>query len=128
MSQKYQKEIEEILEQAGELATSRKGRHPRPSFWRLIRLYILRFLGDKGMSLSPGRIMLAAVSLLLVALIFSRLAPGIGGALALLGLLLFIAGYALFFLQPKNVEKRWRGQRVDDSGDSWWGRFRRKKR
>ena len=126
MSQKYQKEIEEILRRAGELAPVGRGRRPRFGFWRLVWLYISRSLGGKLWSVSPGRVMLTAVSLLLLALIFSKMVPGLGGPLALAGLLLFVVGYGMFFVKPPKIEKRWRGQPVDDSGDSWWDRLRQK--
>ena len=49
-----------------------------------------------------------------------------GSLLSMAGLLLFIVGYGMFFLQPRDIEKRWRGQPIDQEVDSWWNRFRRK--
>ena len=71
--------------------------------------------------------MLAAAGLLVLALIFSRTVPGIGGLLAVAGVLLFIVGYSMVFMKPKKLEKRWRGQVVEDD-EPWWSRFRRKPR
>ena len=126
MPEKYQKEIEEILKQAGGLVSSSRPAKTRPSLWRLIRVYIAGSLGGKLWSLNPGRIMAVAVSLLLLALLFTRIVPGIGGPIALAGLLLFIVGYGMFFVQPRGIEKRWRGQPLEQEVDSWWSRFRRK--
>ena len=126
MPDKYQQEIEEILKQAGELKGTAQRQKSRQSTWRLTWLYLLRSLGGKAWSLQPGRVMLIAVCLLLAALIFSRMIPGLGGPLALAGLLLFIVGYALFFVKPRKIEKRWRGQPLDDGQGAWWDRFRRK--
>jgi hypothetical protein len=72
--------------------------------------------------------MLVAVSLLLSALIVNAFVPGLVAPLAWAGLLLFLVGYGMFFVKPPKIEKRWRGQPLDDSGNSWWERLRRKSR
>ena len=126
MPDRYKREIEEILKQAGGLKGTRQGQKPRQSVWRLILLYISRAVGGKAWSLRPSRIMLIAVCLILAALLFGRILAGIGSPLALAGLLLFIVGYGLFLVKPPNIEKRWRGQPLDDEGGAWWDRFRRK--
>ena len=122
MSNKYQKEIEEILEQAGESGKHRRGGKTGPSLWRLIWLYVAKSVGGKDWSLKPGRVMVIAILLLLSALILRT------SLLAWAGLLLFIVGYGMFFVRPPKIEKRWRGQSLEDSGDSWWDRFRRRLR
>ena len=126
MPERYKEEIEEILKQAGELASARKRRKPGASVWRLIWAYVRNSLSGRLLSVSPGRVMVSAVLILLLALIFSRIVPGIGGPLALAALLLFIVGYGWIFLKPPKIEKRWRGQPFDDGGGSWWSRFRRR--
>jgi hypothetical protein len=127
MSQRYQKEIEDILRQAGEVGSGKGPRRPRQSLLRLAWIYVARSLGGKTWSISPGRIMLAAVSLLLSALIVGAFVPGgIVAPLAWAGLLLFIVGYAMFFVRPPKVEKRWREQAIDDGTEAWWDRLRRK--
>ena len=125
MSERYQREIEEILKQAGEVLPASRSKS-RLGIWRLARLYVGQSLGGKMWSLSPGRVMLIAVSLLLSAVIVSALVPGMVAPLAWAGLLLFIVGYAMIFLKPPKIEKRWRGQPLDEEGDSWWDRIRRK--
>jgi hypothetical protein len=126
MSQRYQKEIEDILRQAGDLGSGGRPRGPRGGFLWLVWRYIRGSIGGKHWSITPGRVMLIAVSLLLSALIMQAAIPGLVGPLAWGGLILFIVGYAMFFIRPRRVEKRWRGQPIDDSGESWWARFRRK--
>lgn len=126
MSERYKKEIEEILRQAGDLAPSGQRKASQRSLWRLVWRYIAQSLGGKAWSISPGRVMLVAICLLLLALAFGMTLPGIGGPLALAGLLLFIVGYALFFVRPPKFEKRWRGQPLDDRKGSWWERLRRR--
>ena len=125
--EKYQEEIEEILKQAGGLVSSSRPARTKTSLLRLVRQYISNSLGGRLWSLNPGRIMAVAVSLLLLALLFTRIVPGIGGPVALAGLLLFIVGYGMFFVQPRGVEKRWRGQPIEQDDSSWWSRFRRKR-
>jgi hypothetical protein len=43
------------------------------------------------------------------------------------GLALLVFGYLLFFITPRsiNIEKRWRGESVEDVGESPWDRFKR---
>lgn len=127
MSERYKKEIEEILRQAGDLGTGGKGLRRRQGILKLAWLQVREALGGKGWSLSPGRVMLIATGLLLSALVFRALVPG--GIVALFawgGLILFIVGYAMFFIRPKGTEKRWRGRPVDDAGEAWWQRWRRR--
>ena len=76
--------------------------------------------------------MVVGVVLLLLALGLSWGGVGGIGYLAWAGLILFIVGYAMFFVKPPSMrppEKRWRGRPVnDDAGASWWNRLRRKDR
>ena len=46
--------------------------------------------------------------------------------LARAGLLIFIVGYGMVLAKPPKVEKRWRGQSLEQSGDSLWNRLRRR--
>ena len=128
MPDRYRREIEEILRQAGEVEQSERPKTSGRSIPRLVWLYVKQSLGGKGWSLSPGRIMLVAVSLFLAAAILPAMVPvsGLGMLLGFAGLLLFIVGYAMFFVKPPKIERRWRGQPIDDVGESWWGRLRRK--
>jgi hypothetical protein len=125
MSQRYQREIEDILKQSGELKRTGRGGGSGPSFWQLVRLWISRLLRGRSWS-QPGRLILIAVSLLLSALIIRSIVPGIAGPVAWAGLLLFVLAYAMFFVRPRETEKRWRGQPLDEPGPSWWDRIRKK--
>ncbi len=129
MSDKYQREIEEILREAGDREPADAPAGEKPRFWVLARSYIAQSLGGKRWSLSPGRVMLVAVSLLIAALVLRSAVPGVGivGPLAWAGLLLFIVGYGLFFVKPPKIEKKWRGQSLEDgSAESLWTRLRRR--
>lgn len=128
MPERYKMEIEEILEEAGELIGSEKSKGTRPSFFKLLGLQLVQSLGGKRLSLSPGRVMLLGLLLLLAALILRTFVPEAVGILAWVGLILLIVGYGMFFMRPKRLEKRWRGQTIDYEEKFWWDRFRHKKR
>ena len=112
MSNRYQREIEEILRQAGELGSAKRSPGQGGSIWKLVRLHLVESLGGRTWSLSPGRVMLAAVALLLSALIVRAAVPGLVGPLAWAGLVLFIVGYGMFFVRPAKRERRWRAHRI----------------
>ena len=108
MPEKYRQEIEDILEQqAGKLAGKgpSKGRGVGKArfgagFWRLF---------------SPGRLLLASVALLVSFLVVRQFAPGVINVLFWVGLVAFIAAYAMFFVRwGSNEEKRWRGRPLED--------------
>jgi VIT1/CCC1 family predicted Fe2+/Mn2+ transporter len=124
MPERYQREIEEILKQSGDLGGKERERKAPQSIWRLVLRSFGRSLGGRAWSISPGRVMLAAAVLLLLAFVLRFSASGLVAPLAWAGLLLFIVGYAMFFLRPAKVEKHWRGRSLEE--DSWWNRFRKK--
>ena len=130
MSSKYQREIEEIMQRTGELAPTRGGRRaPGLSLPRLVWLYVKRSLSGKLWSISPGRVMLIGLVLLLSSLVVGFFVPGATGYLAWAGLLISIVGYGLVLAKPPTGEKRWRGQILEDPGESsWWDRLRRRRR
>ena len=137
MAQRYQKEIEEILDQAnaqavGGKAASRSGvtkrpprRMPAPQAGasRLSPRFSIRF--------SPGWIVILGIVLLLAAWILRivQLFPGMVGPLAWGGVILFIIAYIRYFSGPRRtVERRWRQRSIEDDSDasgrgSFWKRF-----
>ena len=126
MSDRYKREIEEILRRAGyangQMRTSKK-RLPFPLLiWRSIK----QSSPGRFCSFTPGRIMMLAVSMLMSALLLNVFGLGIVGPIAWIGLVLFIIGYAMFFLRPRTVEKRWRGQPINDGVESLWNRIRQR--
>jgi len=112
MSQRYQREIEEILDQVNEDAAAGKGRpkgqleHPQPP----------KALGKRRRwNLSTGRLMLMGISLLAFSLPMGAFSPALMAPAALLGIVLFIGAYVVFFSKPRPyLEKRWRGQPIED--------------
>ena len=121
MARKYQKEIEEILQQVSTTApleddaqeagsgkglpASRRGRSGRRS-GALSRLFPL---------ISPGRLFIAGISFLLIALILRTTVQGLSGPLVMVGIGLFVVAYILFFTRSgPSVERRWRGRSMED--------------
>ena len=127
MPEKYRREIEDLLSQI-------EGQHEtvelkKPSSSRGLFKAIIRFFGGKGWSITPGRIMMASVALLLIALLFSSSMPGLLAPLIGWGaVVIFILGYALFFINPSgSYEKMWRGQPIDEPPPAnLWEKLRRK--
>ena len=126
MPNRYEDEIENILQQAGVKAPRKGGKVRNRRFLSLVWLYFLQAFGGRTWSITPSRIMLAAAALLLSALVMTAAIPGLAGPLAWAGLILFIIGYAMFFIRPRRVEKRWRGEPIDDKDKRWIDRFRRR--
>ena len=132
MSSKYQREIEEILEKAGDVGEGgRRSSKPASSndndigFFRLVRLYVSQSLGGRFWSVSPGRVMLLGFVLIISTLLVRPFIGGIAGWLAWIGLLMFIIGYGMILVRPPKVRKTWRGEPVEDN-PSWLDKIRRK--
>ena len=129
MSSKYQREIEEILQRAGNLGSTKGGRRAsRQSMTQLVWLYVQRSLSGKLWSLSPGRVMLIGLVLLLSTLVVGRFVDGVSGYLAWAGLIISIVGYGMVLAKPPTQEKRWRGQLIEEPGESFWDRLRRRRK
>ena len=115
MAQRYQREIEEILGQTGEdemgsggervktpNAPRRTSRSPRRRLGAFIRL-------------TPGRLLVTGIGLLLLSVLLKALdAPGVTPFLWA-SVVLFVFAYVVYFTKPRRtVERRWRGQPMDD--------------
>ena len=127
MSQRYQKEIEEILEQVNEEPPT-PGRGGSSRSRGDARSAPPRPPGSSSrfaLQVSPGRLMLIGLALLFVALISLSLLPMLAAPSAWVGIGLFIVAYVLFFVKPRRtIERRWRGQLIEDEpGDSGLMRF-----
>jgi len=128
MPDKFIREIEEILEQAehsgkgdASKGTEKSGRHsgalgPLAALSRLGGLF----------RVSPNKVMLGGIILLVLAFMLNALVPGTVPLFAWAGLVLFVITYGLLFMRPGfQYEKRWRGRLVDDGERfSVWERFR----
>ena len=127
MSERYQREIEEILREAGEHTPTKEPERPR-------KRSPLSAFGGIGRGVagliyrSSSRLLVIGAVLLLLAILVSVILPGFIGPLFWLGLILFILIYALYFARPSSsLEKRWRGRAIEQSPseDSAWSRFQR---
>ncbi len=126
MQEQYQREIEEILEKASNVP-GRPAKRRQRSLFRAFLRGLGSFLGGRSWKISPGRIILGALILLLSAWWFKTSLPGLVGPIAWAAVVLFILGYALFFINPRvTYEKRWRGQLMEPAPPPWWERFRRR--
>ncbi len=127
MTEKYKDEIEEILRQAGEVApskptrdTERKPEDPRRDLMVSRRNLVPSQRPTSSLpSITPGKLMLAGVILLLIGIRF--------WPLIWVGLALLVGAYLMYFVSPRsiNVEKRWRGRSVEDRPGSYWGQVKR---
>ena len=129
MPEKYKDEIEEILKRAGEAAPSKTSResepHPedRPQGRGSLVGRQAPAPGGKPSqrrpSITPGKLMLVGVILLLVGFKF--------WPLIWVGLAILAGGYMMYFVAPRTInhEKRWRGRSVEDAPTSQWDRLKR---
>ena len=135
MPDQYQKEIEDILRKAESEAPLPSGGANR-SLRGMVWQYTRQSLNSKAWGVSPGKIMLGALGIILAAVLLRPFIPGMVGLLAWAGLIIFIVAYGMIFLRPSKSHgerKMWRGRYIDDDdgdgdgGGSWWSRFRRKR-
>ncbi len=115
MSDKYMKEIEEILRQAEDSLPKDRVRSPSGAP-KTVGGPLGRVSGK--IRITPGKLMLGSFALLLLALIMSLAGVGSVVHLVVAGLVLFVIAYALFFVRPggsfSSYEKRWRGRPIED--------------
>ncbi len=132
MQDKYQKEIEEILKNAGESAPeesrpeSEKPLEDRPRVTRRAAEAekpepSYNPSSGRWPTITPGKILLTGLVVFVVTALLQI------GVLIWVGLALLVAGYLLFFITPRNIsmEKRWRGESIEDEAKSPWDRFKR---
>ncbi len=129
MSNKYQKEIEEILKNAGEVAPDesvREKEKPLEDRPRAVRQASRPnkdpvFSRGRFPSITPGKILLTGLIVFIVTALLQI------WVLIWVGLALLVVGYLLFFVTPRNIaiEKRWRGESIEDPPESPWERFKR---
>ena len=119
MSERFQREIEEILENSSEPSEklgSHSGRRPNDSSrgdqhsFKWIRGFLV-----------PRRLFITSGGLFLTALILNVAESGLSGLIFWSGLLLFVFGYAVYFIRSENMpERRWRGKLVDYGTHPTW--------
>ncbi len=130
MPEKYKDEIEEILKRAGEAAPTRPADESEghPENRSKVRDDVVsrqapapRTKPSRSRpSITPGKLMLLGVILLIVGIKF--------WPLIWVGLATLAGGYMMYFVSPRTItyEKRWRGRSVDeDAPSSQWDRLKR---
>lgn len=133
MPDQYQREIEDILKKAEAQAPLPKPQSSRQSLRSLVWRYARQSMSGSDWPISPGKLMLTAGALLLVALVL-RATPAVW--LAWVGLVVFIIAYAMFFIKPskranggaRSTRKMWRGNYIDDEPESAAGSLKDKVR
>ncbi len=132
MTDKYQKEIEDILKKA-EAEEPLPRTNSNRSLRSLVSQYVRQSMNNKVWGISPGKIMLATLAVFLASLLLRPIMPGIFGLILWGCLIVFILAYGLFFVKPSkppNQRKMWRGQYIDDEPSSFFdslkGKFRRR--
>ena len=130
MQDKYQKEIEEILKNAGEILPEESGREKekpledRPQAVRQAEAAgrPTPYISTKGRwpTVTPGKILMTGLVVFVVTALLQI------WVLIWVGLALLVFGYLLFFITPRSIsmEKRWRGESIEDVPDSPWDRFK----
>lgn len=120
MSDRVNREIEEILKKYDDSLPSRKPRKLRPGFADRLKARIRR-LGYRLTALSGGQLMLAGVIAILFGYFFSAFLPDAVERTAIIGgVVVFVIGLAIAFVRnrrPARNEVRWRGRviRLDDN-------------
>ena len=129
MSDKYMKEIEDILKQADGMLPKDRPRpavgQPKPS-GRSSNL-LSRITGGRGLRISARQLMLTSLGLFLLALILATTKIGFVMPLVIAAVVLFVVAWVLFFMRPvsfSSYEKLWRGRPIEEKL-SMWDRFRR---
>ena len=120
MPEKYQDEIEEILRKAGETPPANPGQVREddrgPSAVGASRPDPQPANKYKGRwpRLSPGKLLLAGLVIFIIGALTWE--PGIW-----IGLAVLVVAYLLFFVKPRSIsiEKRWRGQVIEDYQSPW---------
>ncbi len=114
MPDKYKNEIEEILKQAEEVLSKEPSKGAKKD--KDGQGKTLKPLSLGTLSLKPGRIMIAGIALLLLALILNSIVPFTVAPLVWTGLAMFVIAYVLFFIQPRSSSyaKRWRGRLIEE--------------
>lgn len=123
MTQRYEREIDEILRKAGDLGPAptttrrppvqeRGTQHP----WDERRRTNPPNVGGFWSKLTVnGQIMLASLVLGIIAFVVAQQQPVAGGVLAVAATCCFFVAYVNGWRGPQNIgsERRWRGERVD---------------
>jgi len=130
MADRFIREIEEILERAehsgpGSDPEASKERGSRPRWFFDPTGSVSRLRGLLRVP-SSGKVMLAGIALILIAVLLSAFVPGRVNLAMWAVLILVVIAYGLFFVRPGvQYERRWRGRLVEEEQVSLFDRLRR---
>ena len=126
MSDKYQKEIEDILKQAEGVMPGDKSWPQAPHQPEEARgvFKSKRRIPLSGSKISAGKLMLTSFAMLILALILSAVEVPYVVVLIAAGLVLFVAAFGLFFVRSgsgpsSSYERRWRGRLIEEEPGIW---------
>ena len=131
MNEKYEKGIEEILKNAGEVAPDESGREcekpleDRPKAVRQAdeasKPQPYQTPRGRWPSITPGKVLLTGLVVFIITALLQI------WVLIWVGRALLVLGYLLFFITPRNIsiEKRWRGESIEDKPKSVWDWLKR---
>ncbi len=131
MTQKYEREIEEILRNLDEFVPEEPWYHraARRVGGLRGRLPVLS-LGSWRRYLTVQWLMVASISLMMLGFLLRMVSGQLAWYANLLGIVLFVAALAMsvFHFGRPGYKKRWRGQVVDISSynSSWWESIQRR--
>ncbi len=115
MTKDYKDEIEEILNNAGELDKSNKPSKYSDSFYQKLN----KILFNKEWKIAPGYIISLGVILILTFIILRNIESIFIPITGWLGLALAIFGYSIIFVKPSKTKKTWRGREIDYEKNNW---------
>ena len=115
MTKDYKDEIEEILNQAGELNTSQK----KPQHSNSIYHKLKNLLFSKEWKIPPGYIISLGIVFVLSFILLRNIDSNFVPAVGWLGLALIVFGYSIIFVKPNKTKKTWRGRQINYEKDSW---------
>ncbi|MCL4534499.1 MAG: hypothetical protein M1370_04980 [Bacteroidetes bacterium] len=123
MPEKYEREIEELLRQIGDLPSHDSWTARLRRTWDRSVRYLRQRMGSFNHILTPGNIIKTALILLVASFILRAFMPRFSVYAYLIGLVLLVVGIAGFVLAERAApEQRWRGRIIELPGShqEWW--------
>lgn len=123
MPEKYEREIEELLRQIGDLPSHESWTMRLRRSWNRTILRFHQRIGSFNRVLTPGNIIKISLALLLASFLLRAFVPRFSVYAYLIGLVLLVVGIAGFVLTERSApEQRWRGRIIElpSSHGQWW--------
>jgi hypothetical protein len=123
MPERYEREIEELLRQIGDLSPREASSARLRRAWGNLAHQSQQATQSLGRYLTPGNLVKAALALLLGSLLLRAMMPSFSVYAYLIGLVLLVVGIAGFVLTDRPApEQRWRGRIIElpNNRPPWW--------